>query len=279
MSRVILGWYTRFDVFAGLMGGFETVLDREWFQYSEHHLLQQIQQEPEELVWKIEYVLAQQRLIAMDMSLLFSRNGKGELSINDFVQENEFIARRIKNWTKDMDPELRDPDYLVTDFSGGREVDPDDIVDPYLRNTLYQGQLYAMNFARLDMNALDLMHKYRTALFMKTQPSKDLAMKAFEVCQLFEAIEFYPGSPRGAVLAAQASVGIASLFLPRDETHAMWSRRKFASIECQGCVNISFLVLMPVFRFIVVGIVILKCVNRSSHIQTRRYHLAGHIQS
>lgn len=240
-SRVILGWYTRFDVFAGLMGGFETVLDREWFKYAQDYCTQQVQQQPQDLEWKIEHALALQRLIATDMSLLFSKNGKGEITTEEFIQENGLITARLNNWKIGMDPELQDPAYLVTDYSGAREVDPDDIVDPYLKGTLYHGRLWAMNFANLDVAALTLMHKYRTALFMKTETSRDLAMKAFEVCQLFEAIEFYPGGPKGAILAAQASIAIACLFLPRDETHAMWSRRKFATIECNGYVDFILL--------------------------------------
>jgi hypothetical protein len=133
-----------------------------------------------------------------------------------------------------MDPALQDTRYLVTDFSGARPLDPDDIVDPYIAGTLYGGPLYVMNMATIDWYSIDLMHKYQTALTMKTQPSAELGMKAYATCQLYEAIEFYPQSPPGAVLAIQASLGIALLFLPRDETHAMWARRKLATIEANG---------------------------------------------
>jgi hypothetical protein len=237
MTRVILGWYMRFDVFAGLMGGFETVLSREWFSYSQDFLAQQVAMDPQELDWKIEHSIAQQRLIATDMSLLFAKHGRGEISIEIFVRENEVIGRKIEEWKTNMDPALQDPRYLIMDFPGARPVDPSDIVNPYQRGTIFQGRLWAMNVAMIDFLAIDLMHKYQTALTLKTQPSRDLSMKAYATCQLFEAMEFYPGSPRGTVLSCQASLGIALLFLPRDEKHAMWARRKLATIECNGSVT------------------------------------------
>ena len=234
MTRVMLGWYMRFDVFAGLMGGFETVLSREWFSYAEDFYLQQVAKEPANLNWKIESAIAQHRLVATDMSLLFAKNGKGEIYHEQFVRENEDIGRRIEEWKSKMDPALQDRRYLVTDFSGARPLDPEDIVNPYIIGTLYDGPLYVMNIATIDWYSIDLMHKYQTALTMKTQPSAELGMKAYETCQLYEAIEFYPRSPPGAVLAIQASLGIALLFLPRDLTHSMWARRKLATIEANG---------------------------------------------
>ncbi|KAL2061737.1 hypothetical protein VTL71DRAFT_7115, partial [Oculimacula yallundae] len=234
MSRMILGWYMRFDVFAGLMGGFETVLSREWFSYAQDFFQYQVAREPDVLDWKIESAIAQHRLVATDMSLLFVKRGKQEISDEQFVTENNAIARRIEEWKSKMDPALQDPRFLVNDFSGARHLDPDDIVDPYMPGIIFNGPLWVMNVAIIDWYAIDMMHKYQTALTMQAQPSADLGAKAYATCQLFEAVEFWPGSPPGTVLACQASLGIACLFLPRDETHSMWARRKLATIESNG---------------------------------------------
>ena len=234
MARVILGWYMRFDVFAGLMGGFETVLSRQWFSYAQEFFQHQVTNEPDVLDWKIESAIAQHRLVATDMSLLFARKGKGELSDEQFVAENAIIARRIEEWRSKMDPALQDPRYLVTDFTGARPLDPEDIVNPYIPGVIYSGPLWVMNIAIIDWYAIDMMHKYQTALTMQTHPSADLGMKAYASCQLFEAVEFWPQSPPGTVIACQASLRIACLFLPRDETHSMWARRKLATIESNG---------------------------------------------
>lgn len=162
MTRLILGWYMRFDVFAGLMAGFETVLSREWFSYANDFFQQQVTKEPESLNWRIELAIAQHRLVATDMSLLFAKKGRGEISHDNFILENEVIGRRIAEWKSNMDPALQDGRYLVTDFSGARPVDPDDIVDPYIPGTIYSGPLWAMNVAIIDCKCGKKLVPYST---------------------------------------------------------------------------------------------------------------------
>jgi hypothetical protein len=234
ITRVILGWYMRFDVFAGLMGGFETVLSREWFSSCHDYCQQQILNDPTSFDWKIYHAVAGLRLIATDMSTVFARMGKGEITFDRFVSENESVGRRIAAWKTEMDPALQDERFLVYDFSAAPPVDPNDIVNPYIPGKIYQGALWPINVSIIDWYSIGLMHKYQTALTMKAQPSPQLTIDAFESCQLFEALELFPGSPPGTVLALQASLGIAALFLPRDERHSMWARRKLATIESHG---------------------------------------------
>ncbi len=236
LTRVILGWYSRFDVFAGLLGGFETVLSREWFQYASEFYQHQIQMEPEKLSWKVDGAIANHRLVAMDMSLLFAKQGKGEISQAHFVQENELISQRIAGWITEMDPALQDPRHRVTEFTSARPRDPADIVVPYKPGTLFSGPLFVMNVAIIDWHSFDLMHRYQTALTMGKSLPEELTLRAFQTCELFEAVEFWSGSPPGAIIACQASLGMAAIFLPRDERHAMWLRRKLAGIECHGYV-------------------------------------------
>lgn len=234
ISRVILGWYMRFDVFAGLLGGFDMVLSREWFSSSQEFCQQQVIMEPTNLDWKIELAIAKLRLVAMDMGKVFARIGKGEISFDQFIQENEAVGRRIDAWKTEMDPALQDERYLVNDFSDARHVDLNDIVNPYIPGKIFYGPLWTMNVSTIDWHSIWLMHKYQSALIMQMQPSPELGEKAFDCCRLLESVEFFPGSPPGTIVAMQASLGIAALFLPRDEVHSMWVRRKLASIESQG---------------------------------------------
>jgi hypothetical protein len=237
LTRMIFGWYARFDVYAGLMGGFETVLSREWFSSSQDYFTRRILEEPNNVNWKIEKALSSLRLIGMNMSILFAKKGKGEISHEQFLVENETLAKRISDWRDKMDPALQDPRWRVTDFSGAPPFDPNDIVDPYIPGTLYHGPLWSMSKAMIDWYSADLMHKYQTALTLQSQPSKELAMGAYAMCQLFEAVEYWPGSPKGSIIACQASLAIACLFLPRDKQHSMWCRRKLAVIESLGFVS------------------------------------------
>jgi len=234
LSRTLMDWYMRFDVFAGLLGGFQTVLSREWFSYGLQYFLQQSESAPENLAWRILAQQWQYRLLAMDMALLFARMGKGEISPKQFEIENGALGKRIAEWKTKMDPVLRDPQYLVHDFHGVPPATCKSIVDPWEPGYFYDGPLFPMNIAMLDWLSIDIMHKYQTAQITNTQPSPELTRQAYQSCQLFEAIELWPESPKGTILCLQASLGISLLFLPRDDMHAMWGRRKFASIEANG---------------------------------------------
>ncbi|KAG0649249.1 Transcriptional regulatory moc3 [Hyphodiscus hymeniophilus] len=231
LSRVILGWYMRFDVFAGLMGGFETVLSREWFSNVCDYTEQQLIKEPANLSWTIDLAVGQLRLIAMDMSLVFAKIGKGEITFDQFMGENKAIETRLQEWKTKMDPALQDSRYLVTDFTGARPVGPEDIVDPYIPGRIYKGPLYVMNVCLIDWYSINLMHSYQTALTTRSPLPPELGRVAYETCQLYEAIEFYPGSPSGVILALQASLGIACLFLPRDERHAMFVEERTSAAK------------------------------------------------
>ena len=234
MSRVILGWYMRFDAFASLLSGFEMVLDRKWLSYSQDFCQQQTMREPTSLMWKVELCFAQLRLTAMDMSTIFAKNGKGEFTHDQFVKENNAVWERIVAWKNQLDPALQDSRYLITDFSDAPAISPDDIVSPYTPGLLYGGPLWVMNLALVDWYAVNVMHQYQTSLTMETQPNRELVLTSYACCQLYEAMELWPGSPPGTIMALQASLGIACLFLPRDQKHSMWARRKLAMVEANG---------------------------------------------
>ena len=234
IRRKILAWYSRFDLYAGLMSGYEMVLGREWFCANESYYQLQSRRNPSSTDCNIEAAIASHRVLAMDMALLFAKLPRGEISIEEFIKENELIAERFRTYRRNLAPLVDDQRYLVYSFQTPRERDPEDIVDPYLPYGLYKGALWTVNFMLIDWLGLDVMHRYQTALMLKQQPPPELENMALELCRLFETIEYWSESPPGSVLKAQAGLGIATLFLPRDQRHVMWCRRKMAMIEAQG---------------------------------------------
>ena len=99
---------------------------------------------------------------------------------------------------------------------------PDDIVDPYRPGGLFQGPLSTFNFIMADMLAIRLTFIYKKALALHEPPPPELTDLALELCRSFEAIEYSSFMPAEAVLKAQGWLGIASLFLPKDEKHTLW---------------------------------------------------------
>lgn len=237
LRRKILAWYARFDLFAGFMSGYETVLGREWFAANEQFHTEQAQQRSEDIHSQIEAAIASHRVIALDMALLFAKFKLGCIALPDFQRENEVLAGRIRNRKQSLEPLLSDNRFIVPSFEGGPKRDEDDIVDPYKPGGLFRGPLYQLNFILMDWLGTSIMHTYQTALIMQHHPPPYLAEMALEVCRIFETIEYWPMSAPGSLLSAQAGLGIAALFVPKDERHTMWLRRKLARIEGQGYVS------------------------------------------
>lgn len=234
LQRKALAWYMRFDLFAGFMSGYETVLGREWFAANERYTNEQVNQHPESIHCRLEAAIAKHRVLALDMVLLFAKLPRGAISIQDFQKENDILAARISGLDKGLEPLMTDDRYFVESFKGAPERDTDDIVDPYRPGGLMHGPLWTMNFLKMDWLGTRILHTYQTALIMQRQPPPNLPDMAFDICRLFEAIEYWPGSAPGSILSAQAGLGIAVIFLPQDKRHTMWCRRKLAKIESQG---------------------------------------------
>ncbi|KAI9800846.1 MAG: hypothetical protein M1825_003629 [Sarcosagium campestre] len=233
-TRTMLAWYTRFDVFAGILGGYETAIGREWLTAPEQYYGEQSRLHPDELSYKIEEAIARNTLNARDMGTLFARRAKGAVSDEEFFVENRSLGERFRAWRSDLHPSLTDSRFAITTFEGAPKRDPEDIVDPYLPGVIYAGPLWQMNFCLIDWQATDLMHRYQSSLADQTRPSDDLTKLALQICQACEAVELWPGSVEGTVLATQASLAMATLFLPKDARHISWSRRKYANIESLG---------------------------------------------
>jgi hypothetical protein len=122
-GRMILAWYARFDVFVAIMGGFRTALPREWFTTFVEFCQKQQSTHSDSLKWKLEGASGALRLISMEMSLLFASGNRGEISPQDFAFEHQRLTESLLAWSKNLDPAITDPKYLVTDFSYKRPLE------------------------------------------------------------------------------------------------------------------------------------------------------------
>ncbi|KAJ9424062.1 hypothetical protein QL093DRAFT_2563323 [Fusarium oxysporum] len=204
VGRMCLSWYARFDNFVALMGGFPTDLPREWFQAMLDFYQSGITSNPDELHWKIDAWSARLRLISYDMSILFARGSRGQISQEDF-----------------------DPKYLIKDFPPAETLDPDDFVNPYTVGILYDFPLFDVTVLCAEWNSIMIMHKCQSSGMRPDQLFADLNRHAYRTCQYFETLEFWPSTPRG----------VFALFCPQDARHHMWFRRKFALLETMGYIH------------------------------------------
>ncbi|RYP10279.1 hypothetical protein DL764_000771 [Monosporascus ibericus] len=212
-SCTLLNWYVRFDVSVGMMAGFETTLPREWFSAT------------------VKFSVL--RLISMDMSLLYAKGRRREISGEEFSAEYRRFTSRLYEWRNNLDPAITDSSYLVTDF-GQKQPLKDDIVNPYQPGYLYDFPLFRTTTLIAEWNSVILMHNSQETMATQREPSNQLNDCAMEICKIFETVEKWPAAPKGVLMHLQPCLAIAALFLPRDSRHHMWVRRKYALIEKLG---------------------------------------------
>ena len=238
LRRKILEWYLRFDITGSIMSGNETAMGRHWFAAIGNHYSSLAAQHSENVDYKIEAAIGDHRLVCVDMAEVFAKFSSGAYHLEEFKFRCNVVAERLESWRDRLDPAFLDDRHRVWEF-GGKVKEHDDIVDPYLTGGLYKGPLATFNFMIADWIAVLAMFRYKKALTVGELPSPELSNCALELCRIFEAIEHSPEFPPEAILKAQGILGVASLFLPRDERHTMWCRRKLAKIEGLGWVNSS----------------------------------------
>jgi hypothetical protein len=232
LLRKVLLWYIRFDLFVGFQSGGESVLGREWYVTVHDYYARKSLEEPDNLGLMYEERFSWSRLVAKDSGDLFARKAKGLLTDEDFMAQFPKISENINNLDKFIDPRLTEPNGYVTSLPG--KPDPDDIVNPYEPEVIWGGERWTSNYLMLDMNGIIFMHNVSIARALRKPVDPAMTQRAYRTAQIFEAICAYPHAPGGAIIEAQATLAIATLFLPKDPKIVQWCRRTFAKIEASG---------------------------------------------
>lgn len=231
LGRAILSWYVRFDLTGALMSENETALNRNWFIAAENFYRQRELDFPDQVEYKMNTIAATHHRVCADLALLFS--GFKEMPDARVEQECEPYKDALETWYDRLHPSLRDERFFVP--SVARQVSTaTSIAEIGEACMLWKGPLYEMNFMYLDRLAMLMMFKLKTARRLSRPMPPELQGLALDASVRIEAIEHFPQSPTGALLRVQACLGMASLFLPKDERHIMWCRTKLARIENLG---------------------------------------------
>lgn len=233
----VLLWYIRFDLFVGFQSGGEAVLDREWYVAVHDYYSQKCRDNPDDLTLKYEERFAHSRLVAKDSSDLFSRKAKGLISDEAFMEQLPKLDERVRSLDKNIDPALLESQDKIESILGS--PDPDDIVNPYEPGILWEGPRWTSNYLLLDMYGIMLMYNISISMAMRKPFDPEIVQKAYRAVQVFEAVCAYPNAPPGAIIEAQATCAIATIFLPKDAKTVNWCRRNFVKIESAGYVSQS----------------------------------------
>lgn len=240
MRRRAVSWYFRFDIFAGLMSGTDTMLARSWTAACHEYYAEQHRQRPHDLDARWEAYFSRVRLLGADVTRLFAAGKRSPISGQSFERGYQALEAEFARTRLEFETAFAQPANFVKTFPRApAPPSPDEISDFRDPNFLYAGELSTLNFVLIDFWAIDLTFKYQAHQAQAKSLSQECQMLAIKICKMFEAIEYGDEGPVGGVIGAHASLGIAALCLPNDEKHIMWVRRKFALIEQLGYVSLS----------------------------------------
>ncbi|KAL1296971.1 hypothetical protein AAFC00_004570 [Neodothiora populina] len=232
--RKIIAWYIRFDLFAGFMSGYETVLDREWHVACADFYTRQARDKPKDLGSLFEEKFAKSRLIAADIAFLFAKKQKGITSDEEFGQDMMTIMSTLETMKTGLENAFMDTRKFVSQFPNAPESNEDNIVDSTDPKFLWADELFTWNFILIDFWAIYLLFKSQIAQFSPLVDGEEVVALAFKICKMFEALQYCERDSTAMILGAQASLGMSAACLPKDDKTTMWCRRKYATIETCG---------------------------------------------
>ncbi|KAK1759451.1 adhesion and hyphal regulator 1 [Echria macrotheca] len=237
LGRMAMKWYSRFDVFIGIMGSLPTSLPRVWFTTMAEYCEGQVAAEPGNAVRKVEACMARLRLMSVDMSLLFGKGANQAVTQDEYTVEHRRIADDLEAWKDNWDMMLGDSAYLVTDFGGDRAAKPDDILNPFAQGVLFRPPLFAATILTCEWHSISLMHGSQSALDMSEETQADMMEHAYAICQICATVEAWPMSPPGSLIILHPCLAIAALFIQRNAKHHEWIRKKLALLETMGYIS------------------------------------------
>lgn len=226
-------WYARFDVVVGILAGTEAVLGRDWYIGKEQYDAEQAALYPDDPNKQLALVASINRRFGLDMASLYAKLSRGMIPMDQFAQQNEQLGQTMET-AKNILKQFDGNEDTVRSYPNQQPLTDDDIVDPYVPGRIWQGPLWDANYVRIDLLSTELMFKYQTMLALKQPLLPDLQRLAFEQCELMETISRWPNRGNGFCIAFKNSIGLSSMFLPKDTKHQMWSRRKLALMEQNG---------------------------------------------
>ncbi|KAM3497380.1 hypothetical protein MY10362_009269 [Beauveria mimosiformis] len=238
IGQICLTWYSRFDAGVSFLRLTRSKLSRNWLSDAAAYYGEKIKQEPNEIRWRAEERLIRLNIIRYDVSVLFSHAADGEMLDSKFSEEHEQLAIQLMRWRDTWDSSLTAPDYAVCDYSWRRPApDADDIVDSCEPGVLFHPPLLSSTIVLVEWHSLIILHKSLAKTIPREKLMADLLLHSYAVCQLFEALGYWPATPKGVVSGLGVFMPLVSFFLPRDTRHRVWLWRKFALLETMGSIQ------------------------------------------
>ncbi|PWW74002.1 hypothetical protein C7212DRAFT_214460 [Tuber magnatum] len=230
--RMVFNWFAHFDVLVAMMAGHRTTVNSQWSDFNRQAVHREAEANPDNISLKVENASCEFRDLAMDVSILTAKRSQGLIIMEDFLIESARLLQACKSWFESLDPTIMSgAERALKKASTSAEDDC-----PFEPATIYKGNKWAVNFLVCDYYGLIIMLKHQIALTNGTGPEVSLQDLAIKICNVLAAVEVYPDAPSGALLAAQAPLGLSALWIPNNKRYRRWIQKQLAKIEQMGFV-------------------------------------------
>ncbi|KAL4917300.1 hypothetical protein BDW62DRAFT_184158 [Aspergillus aurantiobrunneus] len=240
IHRHLFEWYARFDIVAGIVSGNEMVLERYWYIAREEYDAKEAANHMDDIEKQLALTSSINRRFGLEMASLCAKLSRGMIEFGEFIVQNEQLGQSLER-IKEILTRFATK-YVIECYPNQKPLTEEDIVNPYLPGGLHYGPLWDANFAWIDYYSTKAMFKFQFLMATQQGSMEELLCLSYEQARLIETIERWPDKEKGYVFGFKNSIGMASMFLPRDGRHLNWSREKFAHIERNGYV------IAPKFR-------------------------------
>lgn len=230
-KRMVYNWFAHFDVLVAMMAGHRTTVGSEWSDLNRHAVRRECEVNPENMCLKVENASCEFRDLAMEISLLTFQRSQNLLTGEGFLTESKRLLQACSTWFNSLDPLILAGAEKVYRKSG--TGGPEDEC-PFEPAAIYRGIRWAVNFLVCDYFGLIIMLKHQIALMNPERPDPSLQDLAISICNVLAGVEKYSDSPAGALLAAQAPLGLAALWIPNNKGYRRWMQKQLAEIEQMG---------------------------------------------
>ncbi|KAL4880451.1 hypothetical protein BJY04DRAFT_191296 [Aspergillus karnatakaensis] len=240
VHRHLFEWYARFDIVAGIVSGNESVLGREWYTAREEYDAREAASHPDDFEKQIALTSSINRRFGLEMASLYAKLSRGMIDFPGFLAENEHLSQILERVGEILG--RFSTEFVIETYPNQQPLTEDDLVDPYVPGGLHYGPLWDANFAWIDYYSTKAMFKFQFLMATKQGSMEELMALSLQQVRLIESIQRWPDKEPGYMFGFKNSIGMAAMFLPRDNKHLMWSRRIFALLEQNGYV------IAPKFR-------------------------------
>lgn len=231
-NRTIFNWFMHFDVIASMMAGHQTALPQEWSEANLAFVCDLNKKDPDNIPVKVYLAMCEFQELAVEASIMTAKRSANQMTLEEFVEESEKMLSRCDGWRKRLDPMILSNAVKLQPKSYGEE----ELVCPVDPAPLYVGVRWGVNFMLLDYYGLLILLNHQRAITnnadLSLADSKTLADYASKICEIIAAMEAYPDTPAGSILAAQAPIGLAALWVPFE--YRSWMQRQLANCEQLG---------------------------------------------